>query len=481
LLGLCACLLGALSIAAARRPLWYDELFSFYVARLPTPGAVLRALLAGADNGPPIDYWLRHLSMKCFGETAWALRLPSILALSCTLTCIWTFARRWASVAAATAAVLLPLGTVAVHYATEGRAYATLLALASLSLLAWQRATENPRSPGRLAVLSLALAAGPLCHYYGVLNYVPIVVGEAVRVFRRRKVSVPILASIAISLSALLLLLPFVPHALEMREHFWASRFGFRTLRDDYRELIRTELLPFVSLCILALLGGAWRGLRRTRSEGCGPREGEIAAAASLALTPVSVWALALLYTNAMTYRYGLVAVLGVALLAGHAVLVLERLDRRLAWAAILVIAAGGLVTVKQTVRSGGYGPLAAGLEEFVIESKARIAVDSPRLFLETFHYLPAAYKPKLVYLTDRDASRRRLGFDNDEIAIPKLKTVVALETEPYSEFCARERGFYVMAAQSRYWLLEQLARDGAAVVQIAQFGKIQVFRVALR
>ena len=64
-------------LASSWRPLWYDELYTFHVAREPSLLATLRALLNGADTNPPLDYLLRHVSMTLLGETPAAFRLPS--------------------------------------------------------------------------------------------------------------------------------------------------------------------------------------------------------------------------------------------------------------------------------------------------------------------------------------------------------------------------------------------------------------------
>ena len=70
LLGL---LVGIIAVlAAVRQPLWYDELFTFHIASLTNPPAVLQALLTGADIHPPLDYIVRHISLKTFGESALA-------------------------------------------------------------------------------------------------------------------------------------------------------------------------------------------------------------------------------------------------------------------------------------------------------------------------------------------------------------------------------------------------------------------------
>ena len=62
-------LLLTMSLAAAHRHLWFDELFTFYVSRLETPLIVLHALLDKAEELPPVDFLLRNISMQLFGES----------------------------------------------------------------------------------------------------------------------------------------------------------------------------------------------------------------------------------------------------------------------------------------------------------------------------------------------------------------------------------------------------------------------------
>ncbi|HXU11050.1 MAG TPA: hypothetical protein VN898_03730, partial [Candidatus Binatia bacterium] len=51
-------------VTANRRPLWYDELFTFHVSRQEQVAEVLSSLAAGTDIHPPLDYLLRHYSMR---------------------------------------------------------------------------------------------------------------------------------------------------------------------------------------------------------------------------------------------------------------------------------------------------------------------------------------------------------------------------------------------------------------------------------
>ena len=125
--GILVPVVAVLSGVAVRRPLWYDELFSFYVASLPTAGAVLRALVDGAEIWPPLDFLVRHASMAAFGADAWGLRLPSIVAMAGFMVSLAAFARRRMSRAAAATVFVLPLATFALGYATEARGYMLLL------------------------------------------------------------------------------------------------------------------------------------------------------------------------------------------------------------------------------------------------------------------------------------------------------------------------------------------------------------------
>lgn len=204
----------------------------------------------------------------------------------------------------------------------------------------------------------------------------------------------------------------------------------------------------------------------------------------TLALMPVFIWIAAALYTNAATARYAIAAVAGFAWIAGEGVGALERLGRagrRAAWIAPAVVLALGLSNVREEVAASGDTPVPAEVTQLVARSARPIAVDSPLLFLQLFHSVPVEARDRLVYLVDREASLRHLGFDNDDIALPNLARVAPVRTEAYADFCARERQFDVLAQRNRYWLLAQLAADGARIAPVARYDRIEVVRVSLR
>ena len=66
------------TIACFQRSLWEDEFHSLYHAQAESVPALL-ARVRG-DNHPPLSFLAQHASRAVFGETPFALRLPSLLA-----------------------------------------------------------------------------------------------------------------------------------------------------------------------------------------------------------------------------------------------------------------------------------------------------------------------------------------------------------------------------------------------------------------
>src|SRR5262249_56129173 len=73
-------LLAGTLVIAARRPLWSDELYTYYIATLPSFSSVWRALLTGHEQIPLGFYAIERLSWGVFGINSVALRLPPLLA-----------------------------------------------------------------------------------------------------------------------------------------------------------------------------------------------------------------------------------------------------------------------------------------------------------------------------------------------------------------------------------------------------------------
>lgn len=146
-------------------PLWLDETTTAEWIRLPW-GAMLRTVLA--DNHPPLYFLLLKAWSLLAGESAWALRLPSVCFSWATVPLIAAAAgvlagravRRWA-------AWLTALSPYLLQHAQEARMYSLLAALAALHFFFLARfITGATQRLGPSFVVTAVLLAAT--HYYAV-------------------------------------------------------------------------------------------------------------------------------------------------------------------------------------------------------------------------------------------------------------------------------------------------------------------------
>ncbi len=152
----------AARIALSRtRPLWHDEIFTVWAARLPTPDLV--AALE-ADSGPPLFYLLERPFARAAGTPSRdrLVRVIPLLAGLALFAAAATLPRGrarawWIALAACFALVNL--------YAAEARAY-ELLSLLCLGL--FLLGLRGAETRGRLAALAAVAAAALWTHYLAV-------------------------------------------------------------------------------------------------------------------------------------------------------------------------------------------------------------------------------------------------------------------------------------------------------------------------
>ena len=465
-------------LAAHWRPLWYDELFTLYVASEPSLGHVLRALLSGADTNPPVDYLLRHASVALFSDSAVAFRWPSAVAFAAGQLAIFAYVRRRAPFLAAVGAALLPVASAAVFFAYEGRPYALLFASAPMALWAWQRAAERSRQPLRLAVLLAALCLGPYSHYYGVLNFLPVLAGEAMRSRRQRGVDWTVVAVIAAAGLLTLGLLVFARNAAGMQGNFWAADFQAADLPGYYRGFLEhAGITIYVVLAATIVLGAIGRRSTPQADQPAVPAH-EIVAAMVLALTPLSAFLLAAVVTGALTSKYTITLVAGVAILFGYLLAWVEARRRGMAAAIVTllaVIAIGRHASSALEFRRSE--PVPAGIRDAMLRSSQAIAFDSPHLFLQFVHYEPQL-AGRFTYPMDPAAALEVRGFNNDEIALRGLQQIRSLNVTAYQDFVDRHDTFLVVYSRV-FWpaLVKALQRDGYCLSKVAESDTTQLWQ----
>ena len=113
-------------ISTAHRPLWHDELFTFYMGRFSTFGALIHQI-QNIDFNPPLIYLTTRAAFSIFGDSEIATRLPDIFAFWVASASLLLFVARrigaWYGLLAATVIWF----SNSLSLATEAWPYALLL------------------------------------------------------------------------------------------------------------------------------------------------------------------------------------------------------------------------------------------------------------------------------------------------------------------------------------------------------------------
>lgn len=150
----------------AARPLWVDEAFSLWMARLPVPDLVARA--ARLDQHPPLYYLLLKVWTLLTGESEWAARSLSAFWGVLSVPLAFVLARRFLGRAwpAYFMATLVALSPFHVRYAQEARMYTFL---AFWGLVAMWLLVEGAVSRHHAFLLGVSMVLAALSHNAGLL------------------------------------------------------------------------------------------------------------------------------------------------------------------------------------------------------------------------------------------------------------------------------------------------------------------------
>lgn len=221
---------------------WYDEAITHGIVAHGF-GHVL-STVPQSESTPPLYYVIVWLWSRVSGLHEFGLRAFSALCGTVTIPVVWLLGKRVVSERVGlVAATLTAVNPLLFWYSQEARAYALLVLISALSLLALLWATESPR-PRRLLAWGGLCAVALATHYFAVFLVVA-ETGWLLYVLRRRGSARPIavvcgLAPIAVVGAALL---PLVVHQADGRASFIADRsgsLGFRAV-----QFVRQDVVAF--------------------------------------------------------------------------------------------------------------------------------------------------------------------------------------------------------------------------------------------
>lgn len=399
-------------VLARHKLIWDDEFFTLYLSRIPNWTELWRALSTGADQHPPSFYYLTHLIFNIAGTTHVTLRLTALVGFGLSCICLFEIARQMIGTKWGVPAMLLPLTTPALYYASEARGYGLELGFVSFSLLTWILAAEGKKRAWTVPALAVSLCLAVASHYYAVLFLVPLVLGELVKIKRNRSIDVPVCCAIFAGLIPLIVFAPLLLNARTYSGHFWAVPHWGQML---YWYSAMTGRMPLILISASALAFvlriPASKVFSRSAPEVKPPI---IMVVTASALLPVLGGAIAELITHAFTERYFIAAFPGTVILS---VWGLQRIFRNdmvgPALASLLC-----LVLSVQQWRDLRANEVTALLQTKSIAALLRKTPDAPVVVSEVtvFHrlsfYARRDLASRLVYVADPHLSVRYLGHD---------------------------------------------------------------------
>ena len=445
LLGLATLLyFGLTGSIAARRPLWYDELFTQFVAGLSGPSEIWGVMKSGLDSNPPLYHLAAHFARLAFGDGPVALRLPAMAGYWVMSLCLYRLAARRSGALFGWLALLIPITTEASKYAYEARPYGLLLGLGGLSLVFWQAATEPEERRYRLAApgLAVVLAAALATHFYAVLLFVPLAAAELVRAVERRRLDVQIGLAFAAGASALLPLKPLIDQAKARVAGFWAKPVWANLPTTYSCELLSQTVLPLLAgAVLLALLRTNLPGKRveTDTGESEGPARtprAEVVAYAGFVALPIVAMVLGKFVTGVYATRYVLPSVLGLSLLA---TLLASRLARGRSCAGaglvlIFLIWSGAIGAYQLANANGKHRALDARIARLAAEGETGtpIVVADPIQYFQLDHYSPPPLANRLVYVAFDATTATTASAQRELRALKRRAPLNVVELGPF-------------------------------------------------
>jgi hypothetical protein len=448
-------------LLAGRKPLWNDELFTYYIARLDGFHEIWSALLTAADQNPPLFYWLTHFSMKAPVGSLLAIRLPEILGFWLMGVCLIIFVSRHAPAAYGLMAALIALVSGAYPYAYEARPYGIELGLAALALLCWQRA-EGTRTTLWAVALSLALALAISAHYYSVLIFVPLAVAEAVRWHIDRTHRWPVWIAFVAGALPLFAYIPLIRSASTYGHTFWA-KVGAGSLNDFLSFVLAPALFPLAALGVWATAVSIFHPRSNDDSSRKRPPLVELAAILGFCLIPMVAIVAALAVTGAYTHRYALFAVIGISIFGAWMMSQAFKARMRPALLATIVLS---LFFIGKQVRTAAWIHTVANHGAIIrfLESRlsgdAVVAIADPHLFFELSHQSPEL-RHRMFYVAEPHLALQHIGTDAVDRGVMDMSRWAPLQVRKLKDIVQSRRPFMIFGYPAPVpwaWLVQELA-----------------------
>lgn len=446
---------GSISFLCSRYKLLAgDEFYEIWTDRV----SGIRQLLDIQRNYPvsldPFAYHaIAHASIRLFGASAFAIRLPSLLGVLLMQLCLFVFVRRISTERAALFALGFTAFTCALLYSIEGRPYGLLLGLFGLAMVAWQTAVRRQgQREISLVILTITIALAINTQYFGVLLLFPLCIAEFFRYLKVRRLDYPMLVSIATGTAGILFVLPFMKAAKAFRGAYGSwDILKPKSIGWDYLWVLSNHAGTFdritfalVFICECMAFWGYWRRLRGMTIPAWEPDEIFLIALAAL---PFFGFLLAWFNSSQLEPRFVVAVIIGISALTALGLFSLfpgDRVQRFVIAALIVAIMGNGLAHIcLERVATG------KNLSSMVLspEIKAKLmASPSKELYIQDMATFDAAtfYEPdpevrsRLVLVYSADQEIKWTQENVISVTAVHLSRFTQLKTVPYEYLTAQ-------------------------------------------
>ncbi|MGJ5815079.1 hypothetical protein [Paludibaculum fermentans] len=464
-----------LPLAAGRTFFWYDELFTVHVSTLKPFSLIWKALYEGADGMTPPFHAILQVVRVLPLDPMVTLRIPSILGYLLTLCGVYWFTRKRLTGSASLVAVLLIALSPFRGYALEARCYALFVGLLAVAACFWQRIGEKPRF---VPLFGVVLAMAVSCHHLAVASISIFGFAELVWSLLNRRVRWGVWIACVLAGAPFLISVPIAMHYREaFGTHFWSlPKWG--TFLSTYQLYLGGEVNWALILSLL-LVGGVLFALpgvlrrHRAREAEAGFSLPELALICAFAIYPAWLVLLAMAGRSGYVPRYGLPAMIGLALGVvyllrpvwrhGHAVVLPGAL------LIFFLVRAGFEVSwVAEHDPRASTGYWAKLIEISRQEPNIPIVVTPSSLYLEADEYAPAELKSRLVNVVDSESSVRFTGTDTLDRSNQVLARFIPLHVVQLGSFQAGNPKFILFAGPAEFdWLTPYLKQHGVPLKPI--------------
>jgi putative flippase GtrA len=447
------------------RPFWFDELYTLTIAGQPTLRDLWAVWKRGIDAVPPFFFLIERLALDLPVGKEVALRLPSIVAFSGTLLCVFAYVRRRSGEFVACLSALLLLSTSLFHtYMAEARPYAEMIGCIAFALVCYQRLPSR-----RWAVLffvSLVLAES--LHYYAVFAMIPFGVAEGVFFLKTWRFRWAVWVSLV---CAALPLVASLRWLLMIQKYLGPHVFARPSLSDVKKYyasfFLSSDIAVVAGIVVAAIFAILWNG-RWTWSEEENGNTGktnarETALMLSLVALPYIAFVLTQMVHGLLLARYVMPAIIGVLLGMACA---LSFAGRR----AVVIFAVFALcATAVREIDFWRYPQFSPYQSYFSATSRQQLRemkdfVDSAGhndlpvvisdclLYTQFVYYLDANWTKRLVYLVDRENEYKYSTSDSSSATMFAFHSYFPVQLAEYSQFTTAHPEFLLYAEGSDWY-----------------------------